>query len=879
MMSNARIIAGILRKDFISLMPLVALAALVYLIVPMIASLDLESLAGESDFWWMLQANIYWLGFLMSLLLTISVLQTDPADSLNHDWLSRPVSRLNWLLAKVLFLLLFVIAPTVLARMAVNLGMDLGLGLSIWYALGIEELEIVILIPLIVAAALLAGTIRKVIVLMVMVFLVFLVPGWSVTQPLFEQLGISLATTGYEPFMWLQAVFVVIAGIVGVAAIFWLQYCRRNAKLAMTALWIMVLAMYLSVYPPISWYNWDTAIALNTRLVNADDFAAKRNIVIDQATACFPATTLGGELSDQEASLLTQANWPARILDTTDDNTITFATPINYRESLADWFTPASGTRDYSVEWRFDRIRRNARFSADSLEKDFELQRSEWALNRFEPISATETDYWLLPGELAQQLAQDPTAKLSIELTGSLLSPTSHELPMDGKRYDIPELGSCKAERDVPANTVHVECLNRGVRPELMSAQFIGMDSSRVDNSSIANYTHDWIESLNRERYELTLHSPSLVNDSAIMITAYNIEEIVTKELVISGVLGDSAQICPLPGDEDFEIERASGWSDRSSHEVSYISSEPGVRLEVLDWRDPVESSAPTLVLLPGLGATAHSYDQIAEKLAEHYNVIAITRRGVGDSSKPDRGYQIDRLGDDVLAVMDTLGIDSAVLVGHSFGGEELSHLGAEHGERVAGLIYLDAAYDRVTVNSGEALKRQRELSWRLPQAPHVRPAEARSYESLQAYSERTGRGRSMPEGEIIASRDLATGGVIHEALYLDALMRGLSPPDYKSISAPALALYAVPGEPSTLMKAWYDEDDPNVRQIIQELYELDVSRKMAEIQRFESEVPNGEAVILEDADHWIFLSHEEQVLELMQDFIQRLPQSAEISP
>lgn len=879
MMINARIIVGILRKDFFALMPLVALAALVYFIVPMVASLDLESLAGDSDFWRMLQANIYWLGFLMSLLLSVSVLQTDPADSVNHDWLSRPVSRLNWLLAKVLFLVLFVIVPTVLARVVVNLGMDLGPGLSIWYALGIEELETLVLLPLLVAAALLASSIRKVIVLLVMAFLVFLIPGWSVTRPLFELLGISLATTGYEPLMWLQGVFVVGSGMLGVAAIFWLQYCRRNAKLAIAALWIMILAMYLSVYPPTSWYNWDTAIALNTQFINADGSDLQRNVVIDQATACFPATTLGGELSEQEANLLAQANWPARILEATDDKTITFATPINYRESLADWFTPASGTRDYSVEWRFDRMRRHARFSADSLEEDFELQRSQWALNRFEPISATETDYWLLPGDLARQLAQDSSTRLSIEITGSLLSPSSHELPLDGKRYDIPELGSCKAERDGQANAVHVECLNRGIRPELMSAQFIGMDSSRVDNSSIANYTHDWIESLNRERYELTLHSPSLVNDSSIMITAYNIEEIVTRELVISGVLGDAVQICPLPGDQDFEIERASGWSDRSSHEVSYISTEPGVRLEVLDWRNPIESAAPTLLLLPGLGATAHSYDQIAEKLAERYNVIAITRRGVGDSSKPDRGYRIDRLGDDVLAVMDTLGIESAVLVGHSFGGEELSHLGAEHGDRVSGLIYLDAAYDRVTVNSGAALKRQRELSWRLPQAPHVRPAEARSYESLQAYMERTGRSLSLPEGEIIASRDLATGGVIHETLYLDALMRGLSPPDYKRISAPALALYAVPGEASTLMESWYDEDDPEVRQIIEELYEMDVARKMAEIQRFESEVSNGQAVVLEDADHWIFLSHEEQVLELMHDFVQGLPQSPRIAP
>jgi non-heme chloroperoxidase len=55
--------------------------------------------------------------------------------------------------------------------------------------------------------------------------------------------------------------------------------------------------------------------------------------------------------------------------------------------------------------------------------------------------------------------------------------------------------------------------------------------------------------------------------------------------------------------------------------------------------------------------------------------------------------YSADRLGDDVLAVLDALKLYRPVLAGHSLGGEELSSVGSRHPERVAGLIYLDAGY------------------------------------------------------------------------------------------------------------------------------------------------------------------------------------------
>ena len=102
------------------------------------------------------------------------------------------------------------------------------------------------------------------------------------------------------------------------------------------------------------------------------------------------------------------------------------------------------------------------------------------------------------------------------------------------------------------------------------------------------------------------------------------------------------------------------------------------------------------MILLAGLGNDAHVFDGFAEKFTASHHVYGITRRGFGASSKPlpeIAQHTADRLGDDVLAVMDALKIERPVLVGHSLAGEELSSIGSRHPDKVAGLVYLDAGY------------------------------------------------------------------------------------------------------------------------------------------------------------------------------------------
>ena len=128
-------------------------------------------------------------------------------------------------------------------------------------------------------------------------------------------------------------------------------------------------------------------------------------------------------------------------------------------------------------------------------------------------------------------------------------------------------------------------------------------------------------------------------------------------------------------------------WRHASTHSTQFVTVDRDVKLEVLDWG----GSGRPVLLLAGGGNTAHVFDSLASKLAASYHVYGLTRRGFGLSSTPPSGYGADRLGDDVLEVIDFLKLSKPILIGHSIAGEELSSIGSRHPDKVAGLIYVDA--------------------------------------------------------------------------------------------------------------------------------------------------------------------------------------------
>lgn len=90
-----------------------------------------------------------------------------------------------------------------------------------------------------------------------------------------------------------------------------------------------------------------------------------------------------------------------------------------------------------------------------------------------------------------------------------------------------------------------------------------------------------------------------------------------------------------------------------------------GVRLayEVTGVQD-----APPMVLLHALGERGTSWTQVAARFAEYFRVFTVDLRGHGDSDWPGR-YSFQHMCDDVVGVLDELGLFNVTLIGHSMGG------------------------------------------------------------------------------------------------------------------------------------------------------------------------------------------------------------------
>ncbi|KAA1421900.1 alpha/beta hydrolase [Nocardioides humilatus] len=119
---------------------------------------------------------------------------------------------------------------------------------------------------------------------------------------------------------------------------------------------------------------------------------------------------------------------------------------------------------------------------------------------------------------------------------------------------------------------------------------------------------------------------------------------------------------------------------------MSRIEVAAGVHLYVQDLG--ADDHRPAVVLVPGFGMTHEAWDRQVRVLVEAgHRVIAIDQRGHGRSDKPLNGYDVARLSDDLLAVLDRLGVETCSLVGWSFGGQVAFRTAALHPDRVHKLV------------------------------------------------------------------------------------------------------------------------------------------------------------------------------------------------
>jgi len=111
-----------------------------------------------------------------------------------------------------------------------------------------------------------------------------------------------------------------------------------------------------------------------------------------------------------------------------------------------------------------------------------------------------------------------------------------------------------------------------------------------------------------------------------------------------------------------------------------------GVKIQLAQW----DGKGKPILCIHGITANCRCWDVMASGLSPVHRVMAMDLRGRGLSDSPDSGYSIAHHCDDILALLDDLHLEKAVIMGHSLGAFISVVFGAEHPERVDRIILVD---------------------------------------------------------------------------------------------------------------------------------------------------------------------------------------------
>lgn len=322
------------------------------------------------------------------------------------------------------------------------------------------------------------------------------------------------------------------------------------------------------------------------------------------------------------------------------------------------------------------------------------------------------------------------------------------------------------------------------------------------------------------------------------------------------------------------------GWRDPAPHRALGFNVAPGVRIHVLDFG----GTGTPLVFLSGIGNNAHVFDDFAQRFTKTNRVIAITRRGFGESSHPDGPYDQATLAADVIAVLDSMGIRRAVLAGHSIGGYEITHIAATYPSRASGLIYLDGGSDPMSADSIRQAHAPQLASLqglaRPPAAPAPPPLDADSVSARAAWAYRVRTGLTdNTESAVRAAYFyegfnpyLANNNPV-PAKMLAAIRNGGRTP-FAKVAVPAVFVFAqadsVQHQPAHV-RQWAASSPAN-RGALEKA--LAVASAITRDQRayIVRELKGSKLMTIPGARHLIFFSHPDEVERTMKSFLATLP-------
>ena len=119
---------------------------------------------------------------------------------------------------------------------------------------------------------------------------------------------------------------------------------------------------------------------------------------------------------------------------------------------------------------------------------------------------------------------------------------------------------------------------------------------------------------------------------------------------------------------------------------VRSVKLSSGIELQYVEQGNP---GGVPVVFLHGYTDSWRSFERALPHLPESIHAFSLTQRGHGDSDRPAAGYRTRDFAADVAAFMDALGLQRAIIVGHSMGSTNALRFAIDHPERTLGLVVL----------------------------------------------------------------------------------------------------------------------------------------------------------------------------------------------
>lgn len=196
------------------------------------------------------------------------------------------------------------------------------------------------------------------------------------------------------------------------------------------------------------------------------------------------------------------------------------------------------------------------------------------------------------------------------------------------------------------------------------------------------------------------------------------------------------------------------------------------------------KGDGPPVLLVPGLGGAGSYWNPNLPAFSARHRTIVHDHRGTGQSSASRIQYSVDQMTDDLLRLMDALGIERAHLVGHSTGGAIGQTLAVKHPARLASLV-LYATWTRADAFFKRVFEARRTLLTAAGTAAYARSTPVFLYpdwwinQNLALLEEREKVSiPNFPAAEIVASR-------------IDAIVAFDRTADLLRIKAPTLVICA----------------------------------------------------------------------------------------